>query len=702
MRNLWSDSDAQQAIDRYAKEHGEAVALRVYTSRLIGADSALVLHGGGNTSVKAPYVTLLGEEVEAIYVKGSGWNLDSLEPAGLPALDLSYLRRLRSLSALSDEEMVNQLRTHLFKSSAPNPSVETLLHAFLPQRFVDHSHADAILAITNQPDGDEIAAQVLGKDAIVLPYIMPGFPLALAVADAIEKQPSAKGVVLAKHGLFTFAEDARTSYEAHIEWVDRCEQHVASKIKGKAILTPSVHFEGEASGRVAQVAPLLRGLLAERDEEQVTARYVMDWRSSEEIIAFCNSQEAERLVKCGPLTPDHVIRTKARPLYIANPNWNDEVALRSQIERALADYRHDYDNYFERCCREKKIQRTKLDASPRVVLLAGAGALCFGKSKQDALIAADITEHTLLTKAQGEALGRYEALSDSDLFDMEYWSLEQAKLGKAKTKALAGQVVLITGGAGAIGMGVARACAAAGAHLVIADLEKERAQQAATQIQEQFGESVALGVAMDVCDEVSVRQAFESGVLAYGGIDLVVPNAGLAHVAPIAELAVEDARKLTEVNYIGVLLTMREAQRTFEKQGTGGNIVVISSKNVFAPGKDFGAYSASKAAAHQLAKIAAMELAPLGVRVNMINADAVFGDSARPSGLWQEVGPARAESRGLALQELPEFYRKRNLLKAKVKADHVGNAVVFFASEKTPTTGATLPVDGGVVEAFPR
>jgi len=704
MQSRYDESEARAAIDRWGGSHGEAVALRIYTSRLIGADPALVLHGGGNTSVKAPFTNLLGDRVEAIFVKGSGWNLDSLEPAGLPGLDLAFLRRLRALDALSDEEMVNQLRTHLFDAGAPNPSVETLLHAFLPHAFIDHSHADAVVAITNQPASQDLVAEALGDRVLDLPYIMPGFPLAKAVADAYDARPGVEGIVLRKHGLFSFGATARESYERHVDLVDRCERLLRARTRGRTLLTPAYHAPASPARLAARAAPILRGLLAEGPAEPGAAprRVVLDWRADEEVLAFCASEQAPRLCRQGPLTPDHVIRTQSTPLFVEQPAWHDEGALRAQLGEAVARHRADYERNFEEQCRARGVRRTRLDSAPRVVLLPGAGALCFGKSKREARITADICQHTLRSKALAEAAGRYEALRASDLFDMEYWSLEQAKLGKDVEKPLARQVVLVTGGAGAIGVGMGEACATAGAHVVLADLDGERARTAAAALEKRHGAGCALGLQLDVCDEASLRRVFDDVCLAYGGVDVVVPNAGVAHVARIESLRVEDVRRVSEVNYLGVLLSIREAARVFRSQGTGGHIIVNASKNVFAPGADFGAYSASKAAAHQIGKVAALELAELGVKVNLINADAVFAEGDVASGLWAEVGPERARSRGLAIEDLPEFYRERNLLKARVTGRHVGNAVVFFASDLTPTSGATLPVDGGVPAAFPR
>ncbi|MBW2275684.1 MAG: SDR family NAD(P)-dependent oxidoreductase, partial [Deltaproteobacteria bacterium] len=545
-------------------------------------------------------------------------------------------------------------------------------------------------------------------EVIALPYIMPGFPLAKAVAEAYEAQPEANAIVLRKHGLFTFADDARAAYERHIELVDRCESFLARRSAGRALFTPRYETSEGAETLAARAAPILRGLLARElgaepaEDGRVAGRMVMDWRGGPEELAFCASEEAAALCGQGPLTPDHVIRTKALPLFVPEPAWHDAAALKEQLASAVGAYRSSYDEYFEEQVRAKGILRSKLDSAPRVVLLPGAGALCFGKSKQEARVAGDITEHTLHAKALAQAAGRYEALELGDLFDMEYWSLEQAKLGKAKERPLERQVVLVTGGAGAIGVGIGEACAAAGAHVVLADLDCARAEAAAQALEERHGKGTALGLAADVSDETSLRACFDAVCTAYGGVDVVVPNAGVALVAPIAELSADAVRRVTDVNYLGVLLSIREAARVFREQGTGGHIVVNASKNVFAPGAEFGAYSASKAAAAQIGKIAALELAELGVRVNLVNADAVFAEGEVPSGLWAEVGPSRAKSRGLGVEELPDFYRDRNLLKTRVTGRHVGNAVVFFASNLTPTTGATLPVDGGVAAAFPR
>src|SRR5882672_11085223 len=632
MKSRWSDDEARQFCERYAPRWGEPLAMRVYTSRLIGADPDLVMHGGGNTSVKIVKENLLGDRVEVLCVKGSGWDLDSIEPPGFPALDLAYLRRLRKLEALSDEEMVNQLRTHLFDAGAPNPSVETLLHAFLPHAFIDHTHADAILALTNQPDGADLIRKALGNDVVIVPYVMPGFRLAKLAAEMFEGMPDAHGMVLLKHGLFTFAADAHESYERTIEHVDRAETFLRKRSRSKPAVRPS-GSGAAAAARMSRVGPILRGLLAARGAgpDQAVRRVVLEHRATDDLLALIAAPECASLAARGPLTPDHVIRTKPRPLFVPDPALEDPEALRAQLAKAIDGYRAAYDAYFAEQVRAKGVTRTKLDPDPRVLLIPGVGIVCAGKTRKDAAIAADISEHTLRIKADAEALER----------------------ARAKVAQIAG----------------ASACAA---------------------------------VRMDVTDEASVDAAFDHACHIFGGVDVVVANAGIAQVSALADTDARQFRKVMDVNLVGYFLTLRAAARVLRAQGTGGNVIVNASKNVFAPGADFGAYSASKAAGHQLGKVAAIELAPLGVRVNMINADAVFGETDTPSGLWRDIGPDRARSRGLPPEKLQEFYRERNLLHAEVTGAHVGRAVVFFASNQTPTTGATLPVDGGIAAAFPR
>lgn len=699
MPDCWNDQSAADTIERWGARHGHDFALRLYTADLIGQDRTLVLHGGGNVSLKRPFRTIVGDEVEALHVKGSGWALAGITPAGMPPLDLAALRRLRSLDALADDAMVNVLRRSCFDATAPTPSIETLLHAFLPHRFIDHSHADAVLALTNQPDGEQHLRAALGERVALVPYVLPGFELAKVVAACYEANPAVEGIVLLQHGLVTFGDDARTAYERHVRIVAACAAYVAQRVAGRR-LTVEYESRADPAELAALVAPMLRGLIAvpTGDEDHPWVRSVLEWNASADVLDFVHSAEARELAETGPLTTDHLIRTQRRPLYVPEPAWSDADALRRQLAEKIAAYRAEYRAYITAhggACAD-------VNVSPKVVLLPGAGAFCWGRTKRDARIAADITAQTLATKAQAHIMGSYRALSDAHLYAMEFRAMQLAKLTPVAARPLESQVVVISGGAGAIGAAIAERCARAGAHVAITDLDAQRLAHVVQWIEEACGPGTAAGVVMDVTDEDAVRAGYDEVCRRYGGVDVIVPNAGVAHVAPLEELDVRDFRRVLEINATGYLLFMREGIRVLRRQGLGGHIIINSSKNVFGPGKDFGAYSASKAAGHQLGKIAAIELAPYGIRVNMINADAVFAHADIPSGLWAEVGPQRARSRGMKPEELPEYYRQRNLLKARVYGHHVGNAVVFFASNATPTTGATLPVDGGVAEAFPR
>ncbi len=699
MNNRWTDKGASEAIDRWAGLHGEPFAQRLYTARLIGSDPDLVLHGGGNVSLKQPLRTILGEQIEALHIKASGRDLATIEPSGMPAVDLDHLRRLRNVPTLTDAEMVNQIRTHLFDAAAPTPSIETLLHAFLPHRFVDHSHADSILVLTNQPGGESLIREALGERVAIVPYVRPGFDLAKVVADACESDPSIEGVVLLHHGLITFADDARTSYERHISIVDACEQFIKTRVRGRR-LTVSFRSTADSETLAARAAPILRGLLARStgDDDRPYECSILEWRDSILVLDFVNSREARELCATGPITSDHLIHTKPWPLFIESPSWSDDEALRGRLRESIDQYRRRYEDYL----RVQGGPAAGVDSSPRVVFLPGAGMFCSGSTKRAAGIAADIAEHTLKAKTLAYHLGEFVSLSDDHLFDMEFRGLQKAKFASQGNATLSGQIVAVSGAAGAIGAAIAEACLQAGAHVVLTDIDEPRLSRVVDGLHQRFGVHRSLGVPMDVTDEDSVRGGFETITRCFGGVDILVPNAGVAHVAPIDELSVVDFRRIMEINATGYLLFMREGARVMKRQGIGGHIVVIASKNVFAPGKDFASYSASKAAAHQLGKVAAIELAPFGIRVNMINPDAVFGDAQIPSGLWETVAAERARSRHIPADELPEFYRHRNLLKVRIHGRHVGNAVVFFASGATPTTGATLPVDGGIIEAFPR
>jgi rhamnose utilization protein RhaD (predicted bifunctional aldolase and dehydrogenase)/NAD(P)-dependent dehydrogenase (short-subunit alcohol dehydrogenase family) len=702
MDSTWSDNEASAYVTEHGAQWGEALALRTYTSRLIGAERGLVLHGGGNTSVKDTVVNVLGDRVPALFVKASGCDLAGIEPEEHCGLDLEHLRRLRALPELSDEAMVNELLTHRFSARGARPSIEALLHAFILPKYIDHTHADAILGLTNQRDGQRVVREALGDGVVVLDYVRPGFALAKAVAEAFEGLPGSEGMVLMKHGLLTWGETARESYERTIELVTRAEQYLSAKA-GPHVRAAAVTPLAVATERYLKVAPTLRGLLADPtgDADRPYRRFVIRPLIAEEVLDLVDSDGGKEVALTPPLTADHLIRTKALPLWIDGPDYGDRPALREQISAAIAGYRERYDAYVERHSDRMAPGLTPFDSIPRVMLMPGLGAVCAGTDVVAADVVRDITERTLAVKARIAAMGSYEGLTEEHLFDMEYFSLQHAKLTRSDAPPLQGSVALVTGAAGAIGSAICQGLLEYGCHVAATDVASDALDSLLGELRPDYGNRV-VGALVDVTEPESVSTAFDAATKAWGGVDVVVVNAGIAHVSSLADMDPEDFRKLERVNVEGTLHVLSEAARRFRFQATGGDVVLISTKNVFAPGARFGAYSATKAAAHQLARIASLELAEMDVRVNMVSPDAVFSHGERRSGLWAEVGPDRMRARGLDEKGLEEYYRGRNLLKAKVTATHVARAVLYFATRQTPTTGATIPVDGGLPDATPR
>ena len=623
---------------------------------------------------------ILGRERETLWVKGSGWDLATIEAPGFPGLDLVALRELRALESMTDEDMVREMRRCMFDPTGPSPSVETLLHAFLPHQFVLHSHADAILAVSNREGGRELCQKLFGSRVAYLDFVMPGFPLSIAVADAVEANPDVEGVFLHQHGLFTFDDNADRALALHREFVGIAAETYAAGLSATLAGKASKHGNAEA------ILSTLRGRLCGQQS------MVLETRSEPWMLAALEEDDAQELLVSPVLTPDHSLRTKNIPCWV-DPS-GDVVAAVDQFEA-------EYKEYFSRC-EAQRSERTMLDPGPRVLLIPGVGVVGVGVHAKAASIASDLAEHTVLTKMASRALGAYQGLDELDLFDMEYWSLEQAKLGKKKPAPLEGKVALITGGAGAIGEGIGEVLAAQGAAIALVDRDVQAAEQAAQRLQEKVPGSAVLAIEVDVTCEESTAAGLGKVTQAFGGVDIFVPNAGIAHVAAIQDLTLENWQRVMDVNQTGAFLTMKAAAVHLKRQGTGGSIVLISSKNVPAPGADFSAYSSSKAGAHQLARVAALELAGDGITVNMICPDAVFRHEGNSSGLWAEVGPDRAKAKGFSASELEDHYRDRCLMGCEVTAQDVGRAVLFFATHQTPTTGASLPVDGGVAAAFSR
>jgi rhamnose utilization protein RhaD (predicted bifunctional aldolase and dehydrogenase)/NAD(P)-dependent dehydrogenase (short-subunit alcohol dehydrogenase family) len=682
MQSRWNDSEAQSLIARYS-EHGvnPDIALRVYTSRLLGQDPSLVLHGGGNTSVKTRTRDLSGDEADVLCVKGSGWDMGNIEPQGLPAVRMAPLLKLRARETLSDEDMVRHQRAYLLDPGAPNPSVETLLHAFLPHKFIDHTHSTAVLSIADQPNAAALCGEIYGRRMGQVPYIMPGFALAKKAAEIFEQDPSVEGLILLKHGIFTFGETAREAYERMIEMVSLAEARLLTG--RKSVFLPASGLSA-APAALAAVAPILRGACAMPAGDD-WRRMVLDFRSSPAILNYVNGAEVARYATQGVVTPDHTIRTKNHPLIVGPAADGGLDAFRAAARDAASRFIADYQAYFARNNAGQPVPKTMLDPLPRVILAPGLGLFGLGRSKKDAAIAADIAENTVATITDAEAIGRFEALPEADLFDMEYWSLEQAKLGAAKEKSLAGQIAVVTGGAGAIGAATAKLFRDNGAEVAVLDLDGEAAAKTAKALG-------GLGLACDVTDGASVKAAFDRVAETFGGVDILVSNAGAAWQGKIGAVDEAVLRRSFELNFFAHQRVAQAAVRIMLAQGTGGCLLFNVSKQAINPGPDFGPYGLPKAATLFLARQYAVDYGADGIRANAVNADRI-----RSGVLTPEMIAQRSAARGLSEKD----YMGGNLLGQEVTAADVAQAFLHQALALKTTAGVTT-VDGGNIAAALR
>jgi rhamnose utilization protein RhaD (predicted bifunctional aldolase and dehydrogenase)/NAD(P)-dependent dehydrogenase (short-subunit alcohol dehydrogenase family) len=681
MKSQWNEDDAKRAVEAYGAEGvNEDIALRVYTTRLIGRDPLLVLHGGGNTSVKTRAVDDLGQEHDVIAVKGSGADMAEIEPWGLPEVKLGPVREMRALAALSDEAMVNTQRLNLLNAAAPNPSVETLLHAFLPHKFVDHAHAAAVLSLVDQPDGTALAREVYNGRMGFVPYIAPGFDLAKAAADVFDEKPDVEGLILHKHGIFTFGDTAQDAYERMIEMVSLAEARLR---EGRPVVFQTAHVTAEPAS-AADIAPILRGACAIHHPGQEPSRFIAEFRSNSEILDYVNGADLASYSQRGVVTPDHIIRTKNKPLLVPAPDNGDLTSFAQAVQAAVETYVAEYDIYFSRENEAVGGTKTKLDPMPRVILVPGVGLFGLGRSAKDAAIASDLAENTVRVITDAEAIGRYEPLPESDLFALEYWSLEQAKLAKQVVKPLTGQVAVITG-AGAIGSAVAKALAGDGAAVAILDVDGDAAEEAARAVK-------GIGIACDVTNLSEVANAFAAVCERFGGVDILVSNAGAAWQGRIGDVPDDILRKSFELNFFAHQTVAREAVSIMLKQGTGGALLFNISKQAVNPGQNFGPYGLPKAATMLLMRQYALDYGADGIRSNGVNADRIR------SGLLTDAMIAdRSKARGLTEAD----YMAGNLLRAEVMAEDVAQAFLALAKARK-TTGHVETVDGGNVAAALR
>ena len=684
MHSRWRDADARDAVLRYGgKGVGADVALCTYSTRLLGCDPLLVLHGGGNTSVKTEARDLVGALHAVLCVKGSGWDMATIEPGGLPAVKLEPLRRLRALDKLADADMVNFQRANLIDATAPNPSVETLLHAFLPHKFIDHTHAAAVLSLVDQPDGEALIAEVFGDEVGFVPYVIPGFALAKRAAEVFDEDRDIKGLILDKHGIFTFGDTARDAYERMIAMVSRAEEKLA---KGRRAVFAPVLLPAALAG-TAEIAPIIRGACAvppisPADEAR---RFVLDFRTSPEILAYVNGAGLQDYAQRGVVTPDHVLRSKNRPLLVPAPRAGELDAFKTAVHAAVADYVARYDATFARenaRCGHKKI---KLDPMPRIVLVPGVGLFGVASTAREAAIAADLAENAVRVVTDAESIGHFQPLEEADAFDVEYWSLEQAKLKGAVVKPFTGQVAVITGGGSGIGRATALAFAAEGASIAVLDRDAAAARNTAHDVG-------GLGLACDVTVRDELRAAFARVAERFGGVDILVSNAGAAWLGKIGEVDDATLRASFDLNFFSHQGVAQEAVRVMLRQGTGGVLLFNISKQAVNPGPDFGPYGVAKAATLALMRQYAVDYGAAGIRANGVNADRV-----RTGLLSDELLGRRATARGLSKEQ----YLSGNLLGREVSAADVAQAFVALAKARA-TTGHIATVDGGNVAAALR
>lgn len=650
MRSSWNTNDAKNIKD-------DPLSLRVYTSRLLGKEPSLVLHGGGNTSVKALVRDAFGDMQEVLYIKGSGWDLATIEAKGFAPVKLDALKRMAAFDTLSDTDMVSLQRSSMLDPNAPNPSVEAILHAIIPFKYVDHSHTDAVVAITNTPDGKRRIEELYGDNVLIVPYIMPGFLLAKKVYNLTRglDWKKCQGIVLLNHGLFTFADSARDSYEQHIRLVSKAEDYIKQQ---------RITIARKRSGGVdLDMLARLRQSVSNAQKAAVVAF----WKDDPNSVGFAHLSNVSTIGTKGTLTPDHVIRTKPVPVVVGEDP-------RADVQR----YTKNYASYFER---NQTGGLKSLDQAPRWAICPKAGLVTFGRSYKDALITSDIVDHTVLAIQWAQGMGGWKVLSEKDIFEMEYWELEQAKLGKGdKPKALQGKVALVTGAYSGIGKAAVLALAAQGAHVAALDINRD--------ITKAFNSSQILGLVCDVTKDKEVRQAVERTVRHFGGLDIVVSNAGI--FPPSSNIENMDPKtwdKSIAINLTSHQRLMTESAK-YLKYGIDPTIIIVASKNVPAPGPGASAYSVAKAGLTQLARVAALEMGGMGIRVNVLHPNQVF-DTA----IWtKEVLAKRAKSYGLSVEE----YKTNNILKTEITSHHVADLIVTLAGPAfLKTTGAQIPIDGG-------
>jgi len=677
LKNNWSKKIAKKYIKKYKKlGFSKDLALRVYTTRLLGRNKELVLHGGGNTSVKTAIKDIDGKKYNVLCVKGSGWDMADIEPQGLPAVKLEPLLSLKNKKYLSDEDMVAYQKRNLINIKSPNPSVETFLHAFLPFKYVDHTHADAILNITNRPGGLDYCKKIFGKKTSIVPYVMPGFMLAKKIHDIYIKNPNINCLILMNHGIFTFSNECKEAYDLMINYVSKAERAVKKlKIKKiKQIKKFSTKFDPH------EIAPILRGMLSENKDQ----KFIVNYRSNKHLKYFINGKNVRAYSSKGTATPDHVIRVKPFPLIITPKKNCSAKEFEITAKKAFRNYRKKYTHYFNVNKKKVKGKRVMLDTSPRVILVQNVGLFSVGKDLSGAKIAGDLTETNARVITSVEETSTYKFIPEKDLFDVEYWSLEQAKI-KRKKKLLEGNVVVVTGSTGTIGFETYKMFKSYGAEVVLLDYNLERLKEVQSKIKD-------LCIHCDVTNKKSVKKAFKQICEKFGGVDILISNAGTAPGGAIGEVNDDVLRKSFEINFFSHQNCASEAIKIMKNQNINGCLLFNISKQAVNPGKNFGPYGLPKSALLSLCKQYAVDYGSYGIRSNGINADRI-----RSGLMTDKMIKTRAKARAVSTDD----YMKGNLLLNEVKAEDVAKAFLHLATSKK-TTGAVLTVDGGNIAASLR
>ena len=688
VQNLWNAADAPQQAN--------GLEQLVYRSNMIGSDRRVCNWGGGNTSSKTKMIDFRGQEIDVMYVKGSGSDLATMKAQHFTGLNLSYIQPLLERDEMSDEDMVAYLSNCMIDSKHPRASIETLLHAFLPFPHVDHTHPDAIISICCADNGKEIAKEIFGDRFVWVPYVRPGFTLSKMIADGVRSNPQAELVLMEKHGLVTWGDTSEACYAQTINIINEAEQYIEAKVNEAKLFGGQKHAPLAPEARqsvAAQIMPLIRGLVS--DEKKM----IVTFDDEADVLAFVGGSASQQLSQIGAACPDHLVHTKVTPLFIDwEPNEQDIEGLKQRLVEGLSSYKEGYKAYFERNSENNEVM---FEAAPRVILIPGIGMFNTGKSWAMSKVSGALYHRAIAVMRGSTALGNFVSLSENESFHVEYWPLELYKLTLAPAEMeFSRQIAFITGGAGGIGSATAQRLVEEGAHVVLADLNLEGAQKVADELNAKYGDARALAVKMDVTKEEEVQAAYAEAVLQYGGVDIIVNNAGLATSSPFDETSLKEWNLNINVLGTGYFLVAREAFKIMKQQSIGGSMVFVGSKNSVYAGKNASAYSAAKALEAHLARCIAAEGGEFGIRVNTVLPDAILQGSAIWNSNWRNE---RAAAYGIEPDQLEEYYRKRTTLLVNICPKDIAEGIAFFASSKaSKTTGCMLTIDGGVPAAFTR